>query len=170
MPPQGALSKVSGVHPELRPYLGFFGTANLSESQRRVLDTLSAGFVTDMNSGVADEKNLMRFRIIGMCAKFSDGRREIWIDDFFWSLATEEARLQLMLHELGHCVLDRGHDHENGTYKRSQDQKRPADQRDYESNGYLWDGCPMSVMYPSQVSDLCFSKHNDAYLRELMGL
>ena len=49
--------------------------------------------------------------VIGTCTRWSDGRREIVIDQAYWysSYTTENQRISLIFHELGHCDLDRGH-------------------------------------------------------------
>ncbi len=55
---------------------------------------------------------------VGICLEYTNGQREIIIKQSWWQSATEEARIALIFHELGHCRLDRGHDDEtfnNGT-------------------------------------------------------
>lgn len=45
---------------------------------------------------------------VGLCRK-SSSKRTIYVDHSFW-LYKEEYREQLIAHELGHCLLDKGHD------------------------------------------------------------
>ncbi len=54
---------------------------------------------------VIDENN-----IVGQCLHYTDGHKEIWIDENYWTRLTELEKEYLMFHELGHCVLNRGHD------------------------------------------------------------
>lgn len=47
---------------------------------------------------------------VGICRKWTTGRREVEIDVNFYYDATENQLKQAVMHELGHCVLDREHD------------------------------------------------------------
>jgi hypothetical protein len=84
---------------------------------------------------------------VGLCergkgvTKFATFHKE-----YFYS-RSPEAKYALVLHELGHCVLDRSH-----------------------VEGYLKDNCPKSLMHPSDGLFGCFFKNQDYYLRELFGL
>ena len=50
------------------------------------------------------------FPKVGMCTIFSSGERQIEIDNNNWhNFLSEEEKLQLVLHELGHCDLNRNH-------------------------------------------------------------
>lgn len=46
---------------------------------------------------------------IGMCTIWSSKYRQIQIDPVFWSHATENDKITLIAHELGHCDLNRKH-------------------------------------------------------------
>lgn len=88
-------------------------------------------------------------RKVGLCTKYSNGYNEIKIDVNFWIRASEAAKNQLILHELGHCELNRGHD-------------------DTSINN-----CPKSAMrsytfFPSELEN-CFIPNFDYYLEELKG-
>jgi hypothetical protein len=50
--------------------------------------------------------------ILGMCKVWSDGYRQIEIDPSYWNrnTTTNANRKALIYHELGHCILNRGHD------------------------------------------------------------
>lgn len=45
----------------------------------------------------------------GVCLKYSNGYREIQINSTHWKNYSLEQKEQLVYHELGHCVLNRGH-------------------------------------------------------------
>lgn len=53
-------------------------------------------------------KNI-KSRYAGVCLKYSSGYREIQINPTHWKNYSLEQREQLIYHELGHCVLNRGH-------------------------------------------------------------
>lgn len=86
---------------------------------------------------------------VGACYKWKySSYREIVIDTKYWISASESARYQLLLHEIGHCKYDKGH---NDTY-------------DIFS-------CPKSVMttYIFSTTELfdCFDPKFDYYVNEI---
>jgi len=50
--------------------------------------------------------------VIGVCKIWSDGYRMIEIDPEYWNNlnVSDASRKALIYHELGHCILNRGHD------------------------------------------------------------
>lgn len=46
---------------------------------------------------------------VGLCRKWNNGKREIFIDPSYWYSVSYGYRITLMYHELGHCVLDQDH-------------------------------------------------------------
>lgn len=85
------------VDPELAPYLEQYSSykeqATGSSSYREV--TLKF--------------KVLGSDIIGLCTRFSTGKRIVEIDPFFWDAAGEDRRDILILHEMGHCDLNREH-------------------------------------------------------------
>lgn len=80
----------------------------------------------------------------GQCIDFGDGHKEIKINQGNWNSYGDEAKYSLIMHELGHCVLNRGHD------------------TTIMSNGY-----PESYMYPGMFfshSIVSLKSHYDAEL------
>lgn len=58
--------------------------------------------------------NVLQNNVIGKCVRSSEGNH-IEIDRMYWNTNHKYARKALLYHEIGHCVLGRGHnDH---TYK-----------------------------------------------------
>jgi hypothetical protein len=49
-------------------------------------------------------------RYAGVCLVYSNGYREININKDLWAYYSYEQREQLIYHELGHCVFNKGHD------------------------------------------------------------
>lgn len=86
---------------------------------------------------------------VGVCKKWNNSSyREIQIDREYWNNASELSRKQLILHELGHCELNREHE-----------------------DSFLSDNCPTSVMrsytfFNSELSN-CFEPNFKYYLEEL---
>ena len=85
---------------------------------------------------------------VGKCTTWTSGYREITIDKTYWDNASESARNQLILHELGHCEFNRGHD------------------------DTFFNGCPNSVMtsYVFNYNSLenCFIPDFIYYVNELL--
>jgi hypothetical protein len=46
---------------------------------------------------------------IGLCYTYPFNKREIFIDESYWGIATEIEKRQLIYHELTHCILDKDH-------------------------------------------------------------
>jgi hypothetical protein len=55
----------------------------------------------------------------GVCYKYSDGYKEININKKYWDLFSQEQKEQLIYHELGHCVFNKGHDDTLLSYDRN---------------------------------------------------
>lgn len=49
---------------------------------------------------------------LGQCKSYSDGSKQITIDQPFWNQASDLEREYVVFHELGHCVLGREHSDE----------------------------------------------------------
>jgi hypothetical protein len=82
--------------------------------------------------------------VIGMCTRWSNGYRQIEVDPTYWNdpTTTENERIALIFHELGHCDLNRDHD-----------------------TTLLSSGYPESLMYPYDVGFL--SSMQTYYFHEL---
>lgn len=87
--------------------------------------------------------------VVGFCAKeyspFGDiTRRLIVIDKTHWKRLSYKVRQLLLYHELAHCLLNKKHDER-----------------------FRLDGCPLSIMYPTILSEYCAEEHYADYLLEL---
>lgn len=82
--------------------------------------------------------------IVGVCDQYTDGYRQIQIDKNTWDSIDSNAKFVLIFHELGHCVFNRLHNRQ-----------------------VLNDGCPASIMNPSNFSGTCWMNHTQYYLNEL---
>jgi len=54
--------------------------------------------------------NIEQRGTLGQCKSYSDGSKQIVIDQSFWNSASELEREYVVFHELGHCLLGRDHD------------------------------------------------------------
>jgi hypothetical protein len=82
---------------------------------------------------------------VGECVSWSNGARQINIDPTYWSTLSQDGRIELMYHELGHCALNLQH-----------------------INTYLQYGCPTSIMNQFAFGQTqCFSSAMAYYFQEL---
>ena len=56
--------------------------------------------------------NIEQRGTLGQCKSFSDGSKQIVIDQPFWNSASDIEREYVVFHELGHCLLGRDHNDE----------------------------------------------------------
>jgi hypothetical protein len=83
----------------------------------------------------------------GVCLVYSDGYREIRINKDSWDYYSYEQKEQLIYHELGHCVFNKGHDNN------------------------LRENCPNSIMrsYMFSIYEIneCYLPEYDHYMKNL---
>lgn len=104
--------------------------------------------------------------VVGTCHY---GVNEVDISDRYWRSSTSMSqRLELIFHELGHCILKRGHTEtkHNGTFLAWLE--RVAFKLGiFTKKKGLPDGCPASFMHPYVLGERCINKHFDYYMDEL---
>lgn len=83
----------------------------------------------------------------GMCVIRSGATPEIIINEKNWNVMSEAKREGLLMHEMGHCVLERNHDDEEDS-----------------------DGNPLSIMNPYTLDGEYYSDNRDDLLSELFDL
>ncbi len=54
-------------------------------------------------------ENIEQRGTLGQCKSYSNGSKQIFIDEPYWNRVDEIKREYLVFHELGHCLLDRDH-------------------------------------------------------------
>lgn len=92
-------------------------------------------------------------RVIGMCKRWSNGYRQIEIDPEYWNdtHTSEQAKIGLIFHELGHCALNRDHNSEV----------------EYYSGEHIRGDVPVSLMYPYNFYSSSYEELQDYYFNEL---
>lgn len=83
---------IYGVNPEFIKYVNSF-----EKEYGKSIGDVSMDFVDQPSN------------IVGLCKKWGYTYRQVEVDKTYWKQATEEERMGLVFHELGHCVLDREH-------------------------------------------------------------
>lgn len=133
--------------------------------------------ITFQNEASIGFSNLDKYKktAIGLCT-YGDGWREIDIDKNYWKRATWLSKIALVYHELAHAYCDRRHDY--GKNKKYQDPEIQAIIDIFNPEripmslimtppGFFDDGCPLSLMHPTIIDDVCTKKHYDHYVREM---
>lgn len=92
---------------------------------------------------------------IGRCKRWSNGYREIEIDPDYWNspYVTQEAKIGLIFHELGHCELNRSHE----------------EAREYYSGQHIRGEIPRSLMYPYNFYSPYYAELKDYYFAEMFA-
>lgn len=108
--------------------------------------------------------------VVGRCFWFYDGRYEIDIDPGYWNRSNWIQKQFLMYHELEHCVRKRMH-----TDKDDKVHDLPSFFSNLfiymglvNTNWYLEDGCPISIMHSTTMENDCNEKHYHYYIKEMM--
>jgi hypothetical protein len=76
----------------------------IDEAAQRGLDVAYAASQVEARIGSIDEPN-----VIGTCSWTQSHQHSIVLEEEYWRTATDMQREFLVFHELGHCVLGRGH-------------------------------------------------------------
>lgn len=83
--------------------------------------------------------------VIGYC-DVELGTPTISIDKDYWENASNAMKLELLFHEMGHCVLHRGH-----------------------TSVTLPDGTPASIMNPTIFNEIILTRNYNYYIHELFS-
>ena len=115
-----------------------------------VIDTAFDSYVNKFESKINKKVNVdVKFApqehpTVGVCITYTNGQREIEIDQIYWEGASAAHKEVLIFHEFGHCIL--GRDHDTSLL-----------------DGYFM---PKSIMYPYIFGDKYLEQEN-YYLSEL---
>jgi hypothetical protein len=100
----------------------------------------------------------------GFCFTFKDGFKEVILDSEYWKISFELEKEMLIAHELGHCLCNRDHTSEEDIKWYNEIFYRAISEK---INGFLYDGCPDSLMHYSDFSENCYLKHYIYYWNEM---
>jgi hypothetical protein len=97
-------------------------------------------------TGIRFEDKLSDPKRIGECFKYRGSEEgEVRILKSWWDDTSETNRMILIMHELGHCTLNKGH-----------------------NDAMFNDGCPKSMMNSYHPGEYCYSLHEDEYWEEYL--
>lgn len=103
---KSAKRKYNTSNPEFNSYKQLFEKIHLEETGKEInIDSLPINFEP------------LKGTVVGVCFYIPSGN-EIFIDPVYWNNVNENKKRILILHELGHCVLNRRHknDRHNGVH------------------------------------------------------
>ena len=148
--------KHKGIDPELQTYVQEFVVMSEGKVTKKHLNRFTMGFKKyDDSSSIA-----------GTC-HYTVNEVDISID--WWnSVQTPSERLELVFHELGHCILKRGHTkppYGDGFLKWLE--RLGFKLGIFDNMPYMFDNCPASFMHPYTLNDRCINKHFRYYINEL---
>ena len=157
------------TNPEVRVIVDEFKKLS-AQKDIRFTKTVTIGFT-----------KIYRKTVIGLCHYGTDFR-EIDLDSTYWKNSTWMSKISLLYHELSHCYCKRDHDFGNGEkyvepanfdVRKIVNPTKPFYSGDFcpveLAAGFLEDGCAKSIMYPVLISDNCFIKHYDYYVKEMFN-
>lgn len=122
-----------GIQPEVAPYVQTFNT---------YAETFIPGFkMPPMDIGLGTTTLLPHDdgRVVGFCDIWGP-RLLVVLDRKYWEVSDDLEREELVFHELGHCVLNRGHTEDI-----------------------------MSMMYPSSLASNLYAPYRRRYIQELFA-
>lgn len=148
------------THKEFKPYIQDFKYMIEGSRYEYKLKTNKIVFTT-----FPKDKN-GKWNTIGKCYGMFQDNTIIYIDKEYWKYASPTSKAFTIYHELGHCICNNFHTEvstgfigffEDIVFKLGLAEKK----------GYLWDGCPASLMHPSEFDEFCMLKHYMYYIDEL---
>ena len=149
-----ASTRIKVIEPEFQDYANDF--INLVPEYKDKVYALGIGFKT-----FSKESNLA-----GQCTYNIFYGNSIGINRKYWESASPTSKYFTMLHELAHCVCYVGHS-ESTTGWLGVMEEILFKIGIWKKKGYLWDGCPASIMHPSEFGDSCSWRHYYYYVEEL---
>lgn len=146
------------IHPVFESYISEFIHESDGSINREDFKDFTMGF----KRYKATEKT------VGVC-HYSVNEVDIDID-YWQSGVSISQRMELIFHELGHCILRRGHTHTKKDNKFITWLEKIAFKLGiFNKKKHLADGCPASFMHPYVLGEVCINKHFDYYMDELFG-
>ena len=149
------LKDYDDIDKEFTPYVQEFIYASEGKVTKRKFYGFTMGF-RDYEGG----------SVVGTCHPVAN---EVDINREWWNKNQSQAeKIELVFHELGHCILHRGHTQQ----PFSDDFAGWIEGLGFkiglfEEKGKLPDGCPASFMHPYTLGEDCISKHFNFYIKEL---
>jgi hypothetical protein len=157
--------KYQGVDVEFEPYIKQYKTVILQKNKDK--ESLYDERINDLSVNFSDD---LDNNTLGQCTWLLNGGYEIEINRYYWKNSTFIGKEFLIFHELEHCVRFRGHTDIKQKRESLWDYIEAIAQAlgIIEKKGFFKDGCPKSIMYPYDTSELCNINHYNEYIQEIV--
>jgi hypothetical protein len=149
--------------PVFDKYKTMFVSHSLGKVKKEDVEDINIGFVDNESSSIATCYHMIYFTEISVNRRYWEAMKN-----------SEYKRANLLLHELGHCVLLRPHTviHRDSWHPSHIIERFLGFVGFVKEYPNLVDGCPYSIMHPTMsvydnTIDFCFNKHEEHYLMEL---
>lgn len=149
------IKEYDNVDPEFDSYVEEFAQVSDGKYSPERLNSLTIGFTSKFEEEVYAVCN-QAFNV-----------NEIDVNRNWWKSASYQDRYQVMMHEMGHCVLQRQHSDFPGGSIVHELEKLCNSIGLFKSVPELLDYCPGSLMSADMVSTFCLQKHDKYYINEL---
>lgn len=134
-------------------YIFLFLLSSCADKTPRELESYLVKFEQAYGQKVSIDINFVEKldnNVVGVCYLYSSGYRKIELSNEYWNKVTELAQEELLFHELGHCVLNRGHNDKKIAYQNQ--------------------SVPESIMYPYVFGNTWYYKQRRIeYIEELFN-
>jgi hypothetical protein len=153
-----ASSVPNGIHSEFSDYVSDF--SKLLPQHAEKANNLNMHFSDFRNSKKESDRN-----VLGRCTYSLLYGNTIEIDTTYWYSSTPTSKYFTILHEMGHCVCYIHHSQPTqGLLGKLEDFLFKLGV--WKKKGFLDDGCPASIMFPSEFAESCYLKHFYHYINE----
>ena len=137
------------VNPELQPYVTTFQSKLSRAGQNSKINDLEAHFSDSLGTSssgtvIGTCQTQKRTKDTGLVVEVIE-TPIIKINRAWWKYASDASREELMYHELGHCIIKRGHD------------------------SVITDGFARSIMYPLHLGEDIYTSRYSLYMAELFN-
>jgi hypothetical protein len=151
-------TEIEGIDPTFEPYIQEYRKIIGEDKYPKKFENLHMNFAEFKDEAV------------GRCWWLLNGY-EIQIDRTWWDSywTTPYAKQFLVYHELEHCIRKRMHSNRKGKIEHPVDffEEVLFYMGIIDKPGYLYDGCPASLMHSHVMSNRCREKHYGYYLKEI---
>ena len=134
------------IHSDFTKYVTQFQETSKEVGRSVVISDLIMGY--DSSLGGPDSSGNVT---LGYC-RTGDGTPEIMVNPKYWAYMSVSDKEELMFHELGHCVLRRGHKGDKVVAKDNYGRQ-----------------IPVSIMYPYHLGAGIYGSNYNYYMSELFG-
>jgi hypothetical protein len=156
--------KKRGVDPVFSPYVkNYASLINLKNKDKKSINDLRIKKLSINFSNLEGTT-------IGRCYWLLNSEIEIEIDKNWWDNSSFLSKEFLIYHELEHCIRYRMHTNQKTIKNNVADYIEAFLQKVglIPRSGYFKDGCPASIMNPTDAGEWCAYNHYEDYIQDII--